>query len=161
METQGGAPFASVQQVLKWEPFSQNFYAWSHEYSFGDNFAAAPGDYLFLVLDESAPVLASFVGRMPQPGEVSFALAAGVPGQCALNFLSLPLDQAALTTANALSDDIGTPDVTVLQALDWESSLQNFLAWSNEFGFGDDFPTSVGYSYILCLSDMGVPLSWP
>jgi hypothetical protein len=161
IETEGGAPFASVRQLLKWEPFSQNFFAWSHEFGFGDNFALNLGDYIFVVMDENAPTLASFVGRVPQPGEVSFALAAGVPGQCALNFLSLPLDQAALATANALSDDIGVPDVTVTQALDWDAATQTFVAWSNEFGFGDDFATTIGYPYIVCLSDTGVPPSWP
>jgi hypothetical protein len=48
-----------------------------------------------------------------------------------------------------------------LQALYWESAFQNFFVWSNEFGFGDDFPTTVGYPYIVCLSNSGVPPSWP
>ena len=46
-------------------------------------------------------------------------------------------------------------------ALDWQAALQNFLAWSNEFGFGEDFTTTIGYPYIVCLSNHGVPPSWP
>jgi hypothetical protein len=166
VEAQGGAPVGSVRQLLKWDAFLQNFLAWSHEFGFGDNFPTAPGDYVFLVLDETAPTLAGFVGRVPNAGEVVFPLAAqGASPDCALNFLSLPFDQAVLSTADLLSDDIGTPNppgpATVVQALDWEASLQNFLAWSNEFGFGDDFPTTIGYPYIVCLSNNNVPSQWP
>jgi hypothetical protein len=161
IETQGGVPFGAVQQALKWDASSQNFLAWSHEFGFGDNFALSTGDAVLLVMN-GGPSSFTFTGRVPQAGEVSFNL---TPGQsstnCALNFLSLPFDQAQITTADALSDAIGMPDLTVTQVLDWESSLQNFYAWSNEFGFGDDFPTTVGYPYMLCLSDTGVPPTWP
>jgi hypothetical protein len=91
-------------------------------------------------------------------------LTAGTATVCALNFLSLPLDQSiasAITSADQLSDDIGVPDVTVTQALDWSTPIQNFLAWSNEFNFGDNFATTIGYPYIVCLSNSGVPPSWP
>jgi hypothetical protein len=161
IELDGGAPFGSVRQLLKWDAFLGNFLAWSHEFGFGDNFPLFYGDYIFLVVTPDAPTLASFVGRVPTPGEVAFPLAPGAAGQCALNFLSLPFDQAQITTADQLSDAIGTPDVTVVQALDWDSAIQNFLAWSNEFGFGDNFPTTIGHPYIVCLSDQDVPEQWP
>jgi phosphatidylserine/phosphatidylglycerophosphate/cardiolipin synthase-like enzyme len=157
IEVEGGVPFGAVSQLLKWDAPTQNFLAWSHEFGFGDNFAAQTGDYVFVVVNTSAPGVASFVGRVPLPGEVAFALTPGQPSpDCALNFLSLPLDQASLTTADQLSDDIGG----VLQALDWESPAQSFFAWSNEFGFGDNFPTTIGYSYVVCL-DNTAPANWP
>jgi hypothetical protein len=161
LETEDGAPFGSVAQLLKWDAPTQSFLAWSHQYGFGDNFPAQTGDYIYLVVDQNTPRQASFVGRVPQPGEVLFGLAPGLSGMCALNFPSLPLDQSALTDADRLSDAIGIPDVTVLQALDWDAPTQNFFAWSNEFGFGDNFPTTIGYPYIVCLSENGVPTSWP
>jgi N-acetylneuraminic acid mutarotase len=161
IETEGGAPFGAVRQVLQWEPIIQNFLAWSHEFGFGDNFATTLGGSVFLVVDQNAPSVASFVGRVPVPGEVSYSLTPGTPSACALNFISLPFDQAALATADLLSDDIGTPDVTVVQALDWYAPSQNFLAWANTFGFGDNFTTRIGHPYIVCLSNSGVPPSWP
>jgi hypothetical protein len=162
VETEGGVPFATVQQLLKWDPFLGNFLAWSHEFGFGDNFAVNMGDYVFLTINQNAPAWVSFVGRVPLPGEVVFALAPqGANPDCALNFITLPFDQASLTTADLLSDDIGIPDTTVVQALDWDASLQNFLAWANLFGFGDNFPTAIGYPYIVCLANTGVPPQWP
>jgi hypothetical protein len=161
IETQGGVPFATITQLLKWDAFLGNFLAWSHEFGFGDNFAVNMGDFVFLTIDQNSPATTTFVGRVPVPGEVSFALAPGVPlGDCALNFITLPFDQAALFDADTLSDDIGTPDQTVVQALDWDAPLGNFLAWSNIFGFGDNFPTTIGYPYIVCL-DNTAPPSWP
>jgi hypothetical protein len=160
IESEGGVAFGTVRQLLKWNASLQNFEAWSHEFTFGDNFVLNPGDYVFLTVDQNAPATASLVGGVPDPGDVSFALAPGTASDCALNFLSLPFDQAQLTTADLLSDDIGTPDVTVVQALDWDAPIQNFLAWANVFGFGDNFPTTIGHPYIVCL-DNTAPVSWP
>jgi hypothetical protein len=144
-----------VLQALKWDPVLQTFLAWSNEFGFGDNFPTEVGDYIFVAVDASAPSVASFVGIVPDPGSVDFNLVQGTSSNCALNFLSIPLDQPGLTSADVLADSIGNPNppgpATVLQALDWESSLQNFFAWSNEFGFGDDFPTTIGYPYIVCM----------
>jgi hypothetical protein len=145
----------SVRQLLKWEPITQNFLAWSHEFQFGDNFPTVVGDYIFLLLDDTAPALAGFVGLVPAPGSVRFDLVQGTATQCALNFLSLPLDRASITTADLLADSIGTGNppgpATVLQDLDWDAPSQNFFAWSNEFGFGDNFATIIGYPYIVCM----------
>jgi hypothetical protein len=155
----------SVQQVRKWDATTQSFIAWSHVFQFGDRFATTVGDYYDLVLDETAPPLAGFVGLVPEPGSVSFALVGGSAGQCNFNFLSLPLDRATITSADQLADNIGTPNPpgppTALQALDWNAPLETFLAWSNEFNFGDNFSTRIGYPYVVCLSDTGVPIQWP
>jgi hypothetical protein len=48
----------------------------------------------------------------------------------------------------------------VLQALDWDAMTQNFLAWSNEFNFGDNFATLPGYAYMVCVTD-SAPAAWP
>jgi len=156
IETQGGTGFGSVQQLLKWDNGLQNFLAWSHEFGFGDNFPVALGDYVFLVTS-GGPASVTFYGRTPEANELSFDLTPGPSAaDCVLNFLSLPFDKASLVNADQLSDDIGG----VVQALDWESDLQAFLAWSNVGGFGDNFPTTVGYPYIVCL-DETAPASWP
>jgi hypothetical protein len=157
VETQGGAPAGSVQQVLKWDNAGQTFETWSHEYGFGDNFATQPGDFILLMLSPAAPASVTFSGAQPAPGAVSFDLLAGQPSpDCTLNFISLPFDQSALSTADLLSDDIGG----VLQALDWDATNQSFVTWSNEHGFGDNFPTSAGYPYLVCLDHTG-PAQWP
>jgi N-acetylneuraminic acid mutarotase len=157
IEGQGEARPGSVAQLLKWDNALQTFLAWSHEFGFGDNFALATGDAVMLVLASDAPASVTFTGRMPAPGEVQFSLTAGQPSpNCALNFISLPFDQGQLTNADQLSDDIGG----VLQALDWDGAIQNFLAWSNEFGFGDNFATAPGYPYVVCVDD-SVPALWP
>jgi hypothetical protein len=163
IEAQGGTPPGSVQQLLKWSASIQNFLAWSHEFQFGDNFAVALGDYVFLITN-GGPSAVTFTGRMPNPGELHFNLSPGTPSTCALNFISLPMDQSQITTADQLSDAIGTPSppgpATVVQTLDWHSGLQNFLVWSNQFNFGDNFTTLVGYPYIVCLTDTA-PATWP
>jgi hypothetical protein len=81
-----------------------------------------------------------------------------------MNLLSLPFGLTQVTNADQLSDAIGTPNppgpASVVQALDWYAPVQNFLAWSNQFNFGDNFPTTIGYPYIVCLTDTA-PRIWP
>ncbi len=161
IEGEGGVPFATVRQLLKWDAASQTFLAWDHRFGFGDNFTITTGEFILATLNRDAPPVTTFVGRVPEPGEVSFRLSPGTARGCALNFISLPFDQAALTTADQLSDDIGIANVTVVQALDWEADRRNFRVWANVFGFGDNFPTTTGYPYIVCLSNTGVPSVWP
>jgi hypothetical protein len=164
IEAQAGTGFGSVQQLVRWDAPSQSFLAWSHEFGFGDNFALALGDPVFLITN-GGPTSITFTGRAPDPGEVSFTLTPGQPlSDCALNFISLPFDQAAITGADLLADAIGTPSppgpATVLQALDWNAPAQNFYAWSNVFTFGDNFATVPGYPYIVCVNET-VPAVWP
>jgi hypothetical protein len=156
IETQGGAPAGSIVQLMKWNPGLQTLLAWSHQFGFGDNFAVGLGDYIFLTAS-GGPTSVTLYGRRPAPGELQFALTPGQPSpDCVINTISLPLDQGQITNADDLSDDIGG----VVQALDWDAPLQNFLAWSNENGFGDNFPTTMGYPYIVCL-DNNAPTQWP
>lgn len=161
IENEGGVPSATVRQLLKWDASRQTFLAWNHKFGFGDNFAIITGDFILATLNQDAPPVTTFVGRVPEPGEVSFRLSPGTARGCALNFISLPFDQEALTTADQLSDAIGVPDATVVQALDWDATRQAPLIWLNVFGFGNNFPTTPGFPYIVCLSDSGVPPIWP
>jgi hypothetical protein len=97
-------------------------------------------------------------------GEFDFALN---PANDTLNDIALPLDASAsgLVDAESLAlwieGEGGAPVGSIRQLLKWDAFLSNFLAWSHEFGFGDNFPTTIGYPYIVCLSDTGVPPSWP
>jgi len=158
-------PFGTVKQLLKWDAVTQSFMAWSHEFGYGDNFPVQLGDYVYVSLDEHAPSAASFVGRVPLMGELHFSLTPGTATDCGMNFLSLPLDHPEITNADELSDAIGTSNppgpATVIQALDWLAPLQSLAAWSNEFGFGDNFATTIGYPYTVCLSTNNVPPIWP
>lgn len=146
-----------VRQVLKWDAQGRRFLSWSNENGFGDNFPVQTGDNLFLLVDALLPPVASFVGRVPEAGSLRLALSPGSSASnCGLNFVSLPLDQPHLATADAFSDAIGG----VVQMSDWDASLQHFLSWSNQFNFGDDFPTTIGYPYMVCL-DETAPSMWP
>jgi hypothetical protein len=157
IEMQGGAPVGSVRQLLKWNPDFGGFVAWSHSFGFGDNFPVVLGDFIILALRDDAPSSVTLVGRTPFPGELEYDLVRrDPPTNCALNFLSLPLDQPQLHNADQLSDDIEG----VVQALDWMASSQNLAAWSNRFNFGDNFPTIPGHPYIVCLEDSGSS-HWP
>jgi len=107
----------------------------------------------------------TFTGRPPAPGEVRFNLTPGQPSpNCAMNFLSLPLHHPEITNADQLADAIGIPSppgpATVLQALDWSGPAQSYMAWSNEFNFGDNFATLPGYPYVVCVTDTAPPI-WP
>jgi hypothetical protein len=135
-----------IHQALKWNPLDKVFLSWSNEFGFGDNFATQTGDSVYLVVDEQVAPLASFVGLVPPAGSTGFRLVPGSATACNLNFLSLPLDRSDLTNADQFSDAVGG----VEQALDWQATVQNFLAWANRYGFGDNFETSIGNSYAVC-----------
>lgn len=164
VETEGGVPFGTVKQVQKWDAPSQTFLTWSHVSGTGNNFPLQTGDYVFLRVNEDAPAVVSFVGRVPEPGEVVFSLTPGTPTKCKMNFLSLPLDQAAITNADQLADAIGTPNPpgppSVLRARDWDAIDRRLVTWDNRRNRGTLFSTFIGYPYIVCLSDTA-PTAWP
>jgi hypothetical protein len=165
IETEGGAPFGAVRQVVKFDAASQTIIAWSHEFGFGDNFPLNTGDYIFLIVDENAPSLASFVGDVPAPGAVNFALTPGNPSLgCVMNLISLPLDHPEITDADLLADSIGAPNPpgppTTWQVLDWLAHYQVFVGFTNLYNYGSPFATTVGYPYVVCLDETAPP-SWP
>jgi hypothetical protein len=163
IENQLALPFGTVSQLLKWDNTTQTFFAWSHEFGFGDNFLIDPGDYVY-ILYSGSPNIVDLIGEAPEEGEVEFSLVGAGGGQCGLNFITLPYEMISITNADELSDSIGIPEPpgppTILQALDWDTANQAFLAWSNEFTFGDNFPVSPGEPYIVCATDT-VPPYWP
>jgi hypothetical protein len=70
------------------------------------------------------------------------------------NDFSLPLDEAAITTASQMSSSIGD----IEQTLHWDAASQSFEFWLPDFGFGTDFPTNIGNPYHTC---MRAPKNWP
>jgi hypothetical protein len=86
-----------------------------------------------------------------------------------LSDISIPLNNPssadvsivdAESLAVAIETQGGMPFGPVQRLLKWAAPIQNFLVWSHEFGFGDDFATTIGYPYILRLSNQGVPPRW-
>lgn len=108
--------------------------------------------------------MTSFVGRVPEPGELVFTLTPGTVTTCARNYLSLPLDHPEITNANQLADAIGTPSPpgppTVIKALDWASTTQSYLTWNNANNSGNNFATTIGYPYVVCVNHTA-PAHWP
>jgi hypothetical protein len=148
----------STLQYRDWDAPTQTWIAWSREFGFGENFALSAqrrGLPMFVDVGASGPSVATIVGVIPQ-ASIQFTLTAGTASECALNLISLPLAKANLTDADLLSDDIGG----VIQALDWRTPNQDFQAWSNEFGFGDNFATRVFEPYFVCLG-ADAPTTWP
>jgi hypothetical protein len=144
---------SGVQQVLSWEPVSQSYEFWLPPFAFGTNFALQTGRAYWLLLDNSAASLVSFVGGVPAPGAISFSML-GDSAACLYNDFSLPLDEAAITTASQMSSSIGD----IEQTLHWDAASQSFEFWLPDFGFGTDFPTNIGNPYHTC---MRAPKNWP
>jgi hypothetical protein len=156
LHIEAGGTEGAVKQLLKWDVATQTFLAYSHEYGYGDNFEVKLGDVVLLIM-EGGPADVTLEGRKPDPGEVQYTLTASQPGtECALNFISLPFDQAHITDADLLSDAIGG----VVQALDWDEGMQMYQAWSNLYGYGDNFAVQPGHAYMVCL-DQSTPQLWP
>jgi hypothetical protein len=142
-----------AKRVLRYNASTQSFQVYVVGNP-GTNFPLSTGDAVFLLVDNTAPVVLSFVGDVPEKGGVSFALVSGSPPK--YNFLSLPLDQDNLTTAAAVAADVGTG---VLRVLRYRSETQSFQVYvvGNP---GTDFPLALGEPFFLLLST-GAPANWP
>ena len=145
---------SGVQQVLLWDPTTQQFRTWTPAFPF-DDFDLAVGGAYFVLLDASASSSLSLVGTVPDPGTVSFALQTPTGTGCRFNSISLPLDQGAVTKASELAAALGGVD----QALSWDVATQQFRTWTPSFTF-DDFSTAIGYPYFVCLNS-SASTSWP
>jgi len=155
-----------TQQVLQWNAAAQAFDAYIPDPVFpgglGTNFALQLGQPYMVQVGNTAPSVFSLVGDVPpqtgQTGAVQFSLLGGSP--CQWNFISLPLDQGSITTAQQLADAIGN----VEQVLQWNAatSVQAFDAYIPDpvfpGGLGTNFSTHIGYPYFVC---MATSKSWP
>ncbi len=137
--------------VMKWDAANQYYVTYTG--GPGD-FALEIGGAYFLLLDNSADSVLSFVGDVPAQGSVSFSLVkeTGASG-CKYNTISLPLDEGSITTASQLMSDIGGVDSVVR----WDATTQHYVTYTGGPG---DFAVSIGYPYLVCLNN-SAPANWP
>ncbi|MGH2545122.1 MAG: hypothetical protein ACRDIB_20215, partial [Ardenticatenaceae bacterium] len=143
----------SIHRVLRYRAVTQSFQTY-HVGNLATNFSLSTGDFLFVVTDATAPPTATLVGGVPAPGSVSFNLVFGTSGR--YNFLSLPLDQAALSSASAVATDIGPAVLGVIRYRSDTASYQTFIPGNP----GTDFPLSIGEPFAVVLTS-GAPVTWP
>lgn len=148
---------SGVIQVAHWDATSQIYETWNTDFGgYGTNFPLAVGEAYWLVLDTTASSIISFVGDVPAAGSVTFNFVNAAA--CQFNEFSLPLDQSTITSASQLATAIGA---SVVQVAQWDATSQIFLTWNTDFGgYGTDFPTKIGYPYLVCLTT-GAPSTWP
>jgi len=145
-----------VKQVLKWNAPSQTYLVWDAVLQDGDNFALTTGGVYWLLLDNTASNIVSFVGHVPALGFVSFSLTRPAGGGCLLNDISIPLDRSHITTPAQLATSVGN----VAQVLQWNATTQTFYVWDVDLNDGDNFAVKIGYPYRLCLK-AGGSTTWP
>lgn len=147
---------SGVVQVLTWNPATASYLSWDPAAQDGNNFALTVGGVYRLVLDSAANTIVSFVGDVPAQGSVSFTLTRPAGSGCTINDISLPLDQAGITTADQLATAVGN----VSQVLEWNPVTQTYLSWDVVAQDGNNFATKIGYPYRLCLLTGG-DTNWP
>lgn len=145
-----------VKQVLTWNANAQTYLSWDMVLQDGDNFSLQTGGVYWLLLDNTAANIVSFVGDVPAQGAIHFNLVRPSGSGCLLNDISIPLDQSGITTPQGLADSIGN----VAQVLQWNASAQTFLSWDVDLQDGDNFTIKIGYPYRVCLKAGGVT-TWP
>ncbi len=135
-----------VSALLAWNPATQTMRFFAPPSS-GDNFALTPGMAIFVVVNSGGPSAVTLTGVV---GPLQQTLTAD-----GFNFITVPLDQAALTSASALATDIGN----VQALLAWNASTQLFRFFTPPSS-GDDFAVQPGMPVIVNLP-AGAPISWP
>ena len=129
----------AVKQVSKLDPNAQGYLTWYPEIQDGDEFDLTVGGAYMILLGIGANSVVSFVGDVPDAGDVQFTLVRPAGAGCLYNDISLPLDQSAITTPQALGDAIGN----VEQVSQFDANNQGFLTWYPQIGDGDDFAVKI------------------
>ncbi|MBN1812171.1 MAG: hypothetical protein JXA14_10075, partial [Anaerolineae bacterium] len=157
----------TVYQVMRYDPVTQSFSfpgnVWMPQFGIGNNFPLVVGQVYALQLEQSAPSIVGLVGRVPDPGSVTFSLVAGASaGDRRYNFISVPLDRPDLLNADQLADDIHPS--AVYQVMQYDAQLQSYPfpanVWMPRFNIGTNFPVRIGYPYVVQL-EQGAPTTWP
>jgi hypothetical protein len=122
----------------------------------GTNFGLVTGGAYYLYVDPPAPSVVTFVGGVPVLGSVQFALTRPPDSSSyRYNYITVPLQKTALTTADQLAADIGG----VYMVLRYDAPAQT-LQWRIPGVGGTNFPVRVGYPYILQVKNTAPPV-WP
>lgn len=146
---------AGTQTVLKWDVGAQAFDFWIPGIGIGNNFPVSVGDAFLVQVDSTAPSVFSIVGDVPPQsgaGSVSYSLVGNA--SCKYNYITVPLSQTSITTADQLATAIGNVDTVLV----WDANAQAFDFWIPGIGIGNDFAVSIGYPYFVC---MNASKTWP
>lgn len=146
---------AGTQTVLKWDAGSQTFDFWIPGVGIGNNFAVTTGDAFLVQVDSTAPTVFSIVGDVPSQsgaGSVSHSLVGNAT--CKYNFITVPLSQSSITTADQLATAIGDVDTVLV----WDAASQTFDFWIPGIGIGNNFAVNSGYPYWVCMT---ASKTWP
>lgn len=144
-----------VTQVLSWNPSTQTYVTWDVGLQDGTNFNLTTSHPYWVLLNNTAANIVSFVGDVPLQGSTHFTLVRPTSATCLLNDLTMPLDQS-IADANGLATAVGN----VSQVLQWNASTQTFVTWDVALQDGTNFATKIGYPYLLCLNQSGTT-TWP
>lgn len=150
-----GNAIAGTQIVLEWREDTQSF-----DYRVpgvaGNNFDLTVGGAYFVQVNSSAPSVFSLVGDVPPQtgsvGAVKHSLL-GDAANCKYNFITVPLDQSSVSTADQLASAIGN----VSLVLEWRSDTQSF-DYRVPGITGNNFAVKIGYPYFVC---MAASKDWP
>jgi hypothetical protein len=128
------------------------FVAYDPSDPFSSDFAITTGMPMFVQAQGAVADTLTFVGDVPAQASVNFSLAYN-SGACTDNFISLPLDQGAITLASELLASV--PNSMVARQFDADLG---FLTYDPGDPFSSDFATNIGYPYFVCVTAAS---SWP
>jgi hypothetical protein len=141
-------------QILKWDPGS-GYAVYDPADLVPVDFALKAGDPVMVLMQGTGLLVYSMVGSVPPPspapGSVRWNLVGGSP--CRYNFITLPLDQGAITMASQLATAIGN----VSQVLSWDPTTA-YTVYDPADLAPADFPVKIGYPYFVCTS---ASKTWP
>lgn len=146
-----------VYMVARYNAITQDLTYRLPDYNSGENFATLTGGPYFLYLNNTAPSHVTFVGQVPAKQSVVFALTPGASGSdYRYNDISIPLDQADITTADELAADMGG----VYAVIRYNAQTQDISYRLPDYGSGPNMSTMIGYPYFVYLKDTA-PTQWP
>jgi hypothetical protein len=140
----------SIKTVARYDAATQSLVTRNVGSPFGvPNFAVNTGDWLLVSADSAAPTTFAWVGDVPAQGSVSYSIVSG------FNAIMLPLDQASITTADALAASIGN----VSQVSYYNATTQSLITRNVGSPFGvPNFAVQIGYPYLV---NSTATTTWP
>jgi len=155
---------SNVVNIRQWITGTQSYQTSSKPFSL-NNFQLQAGGVYVVLLDASSPITTfTVLGNVPPPsqttpqgtsGRVQYALKGESPN-CQYNMITVPLDRPDLNTAKLLAQAIGN----VSNIRQWKANTQSYQTSSSPFTF-NNFSTTIGYPYVVCLTAGANGQIWP
>jgi hypothetical protein len=150
-----------VDTIEQWNPIGQNYSTYSHSINIGDFTLSTGGSYRLSVTTDGV-VNWSLVGSVPAASTFTYTLHETASSD--FNWIMVPLDKSAITTASQLADDIevnSSGTVTVQTVETWNMAGQNYQSYIASIDLGD-FPVKPGYPYRVTVDiASGTTITWP